>query len=736
MCLFADQMEIVADWYEKPNKLYVETNAFRESKNILENQYWVTIIGKPGDGKSMMAAHLMSQYRHKGFEPVFITSVQDWKNLITGGKPKQFVVIDDMFGTTCLDRVKLKEWEAYLGIMEKLVSKRKGNLLVVSTSRKYIFEDAKTSLAKFELFRNFKLLDLTSDSWKLTIKEKEEIFEKYAVKYKIEDYSRQDVGQLDTPHGYPHCVAMFCTNIFFRKAGLTFFKNPAQCIQKEVHNFRVNDRIKYLVLLLGLKTELKVHAIETLCYEPTETTKHLFKAAGVSVDTALPDICIALDSLTNTYLRKGIDGCFYFTHESLLENVAAVFMSVNPILAIKTVDFRLLFMKRYTGTSVLSFNEHTSDHSVSAHEEVLKQMIRRITTELFQRHVFHVIMCDVWNDQKFVNHWVKYVSTMKADKLVELFCPKTNVFGNLFTTFIQLNKGYVVKTVLDNRILCGKLALLHLLQECLEVGCSENCSSDLVKAIVTHPVASPKKLNGSKLLMEALEKSNFICAKLLIENTVIDQKYVDNFERGYLHRLVRTQVKLKDIDIFETILKALLNLCDDINTKDCLGESPMDFCINNVGKMLTAYKKGSTYFICACLARNDFKPLNKISTYLHSYISQRIQSRSTSDSQTVESIIKDVFIDFPDILEDTFYYPYAAVAFMDHHHVELFEALNLYTFQSLSNEIIMHQRLEHVFILSLIHKSVHMKSSSSWAKFLQRGLERVCFEIVSYLKRI
>ena len=36
-----------------------------------------------------------------------------------------------------------------------------------------------------------------------------------------------------------------------------------------------------------------------------------------------------------------------------------------------------------------------------------------------------------------------------------------------------------------------------------------------------------------------------------------------------------------------------LNLGNDINTKDYLGDAPFGFCINNVDKMLTDDKKGS-----------------------------------------------------------------------------------------------------------------------------------------------
>lgn len=336
----------------------------------------------------------MSQYRNEGFEPLFITSVQDWKTLISCDKVKQFVVIDDMFGNTCLDRMKLNEWVSYLGIMEKIVAERKGNLIVACTSRKYIFEDVKSSLAQIGSFNKITVLDLTSQSLKLTRKEKEKIFEKYAVEYQVDDY-------------YPHCVAMFCTNIFLHKAGLSFFKNPTECIRREIHNFRENDRAKYIVLLIKMlnKNKLNVHAIEQICYDSSEATRKLFNAAGMSLDTCQPDICHALESLNNTYLKQDSDGFYHFTHESILENVAQVFIFTNPILAIEMIDLRFLFVQHEKGENVLKFSDLGEKESVPVREGILQPLVRRMTSELGQGNMFNVILCDVWCDHNFVNKW-------------------------------------------------------------------------------------------------------------------------------------------------------------------------------------------------------------------------------------------------------------------------------------------------------------------------------------------
>ena len=103
--LFSDQMDAIASVDEEKDALYVETRAYEELKTIIEDKYWATILGKPGDGKSATAAHLLLYYqRTKGYQTIYLTSVRQWESLISGNESsKQFVVIDDMFGSISLD---------------------------------------------------------------------------------------------------------------------------------------------------------------------------------------------------------------------------------------------------------------------------------------------------------------------------------------------------------------------------------------------------------------------------------------------------------------------------------------------------------------------------------------------------------------------------------------------------------------------------------------------------------
>ena len=97
--------------FDKKVETYVETNAYRELKTIVEEHHWATLLGKAGDGKSTTAARLLLHYERQGYEPIYISSVRTWESLISS-KPatKQFVMIDDMFGSIAYDEKKAADW--------------------------------------------------------------------------------------------------------------------------------------------------------------------------------------------------------------------------------------------------------------------------------------------------------------------------------------------------------------------------------------------------------------------------------------------------------------------------------------------------------------------------------------------------------------------------------------------------------------------------------------------------
>ena len=455
----------MAETYKQKDHLYVETKAFQELTEIIEDRPWALITGKPGDGKTTMAAHLMLKYTKKGFKPVFVTSPQDWKILVEGGnkskkEQRQFVIIDDMFGSMCVDQQKVSEWVSFIDFMNRVVDTRKGHLVVVCTSRKYIFNDVKTKIDKFSCFSNTSIVDMTSKELELACSEKEDIWKKYTKEYSVESKAPSCIYQnVPSPHGFPHCVELYCSNQYLRNQGVNFFKNPMKYICREIKNFMENDKIKYCILLLILlnNNHLREDVLQQLCFsDPPKDVLKLFKVAGLSVDYAQSELKKALVSLKNTYISEHLDGAYCFSHESIKENVAFMLIQDNQLYAIEELEF-----------SYLVNHTRCQDYKAGSDESVFvlpsfctSALIDRVLKEIFQGNSMPVFKHDIWNDQFLIEKMIKSLLYRLAvdggnpDLIKKIFFLSDqfqHVYSSLIPCLIKCQRDQAVLMILDNR---------------------------------------------------------------------------------------------------------------------------------------------------------------------------------------------------------------------------------------------------------------------------------------------
>ena len=459
----------MADTYKQKDHLYVETKAFKELTEIIEDRHWALIAGKPGDGKTTMAAHLMLKYMKKGFKPAFVNSPQDWKILVEGGnkskkEQRQFVIIDDMFGSMCVDQQKVSKWVSFIDFMTRVVDKRKGHLVVVCTSRKYIFNDVKTKIDKFSCFSHTSIVDMTSKELELTCSEKEHIWKKYTKEYSVESEDPSCIYQnVPSPHGFPHCVELYCSNQFLRNQGVDFFENPMKYICREIKNFLENDKIKYCILLLILlnKNRLREDVLQQLCFsDPPKDVLKLFKVAGLSVDYAQSELKKALVSLKNTYISEHMDGVYCFSHESIKENVAFMLIQDNPLYAIEELEYSYLA-------------DHTRCHGYNAGSDesvfVLPSfcttaLIDRVLKEIFLGNSMSVCKHDIWNDQFLIEKMIKSLLNRlaldedKPDLIKKIFFLPDQFqhdYLGLIPCLIYCGRDQAVLMILDNKKIIG-----------------------------------------------------------------------------------------------------------------------------------------------------------------------------------------------------------------------------------------------------------------------------------------
>ena len=569
-------MEILADWYRSKDHLYVETKAFKELKSVVEEMHWATLLGKPGDGKSSTAAHLLLQYTTRGYEPVFLSSPSDWKMLISASpSSRQIAVVDDMFGQSYLDdNGFVKEWKSSIDNMSKIVKQRNGILLVICTSRRYIFKDIETSLGKFPCFSKHTIVDMTDDQYMLSGDEKVAIFKKFAEAFSIETntWLERDIRNVDPPHGFPHCAELYCSNAFLRQEGIFFFRNPVQCVHREICNFRDNDRVKFLVLLLVLHKgdKLGLGTLDRLAENTTDDDKKFFQTAGVALETAIPDIHRALTGLTNTYLKQNNDGSYSFSHHSLRETVADIYITANPSHAIRALEFQHIVA--FTRTQ-----KETAKGTVSKRSLPFEPLAKRMVTEIKDGHVSTVCDWEVWSDQTFVIKFVKSIENEPLDFLEEMICSKRTATritesNSFLIRLIQRNRYIAAKTFLENKSIGKTLQNSHLWVKCLQEGLQRvvdaspsNPNISMITALVSVRCGeNMQMLDGSKLLSFMLLSSKAEIAIALLDHTHIDPHYSKPYFQ-YFHALANSQI---DLPQFEVLCKKLLQAGVDINQTD------------------------------------------------------------------------------------------------------------------------------------------------------------------------
>ena len=482
----ADQIANVVESYKRKDHLFVETKAFTEVEDIINDRYWALITGKPGDGKSSMAAHLMLKYKEKGFEPVILTNAHDWKKMVKGKSDdnktdNQFVMIDDMFGSMSVDDKKVNEWVSMMEVMQRVIKERTGSLVVVCTSRAHVFYDIKAKFEKFSCFQSASCVDMTQIMHVLSYGEKMRIWLKYTKENNITSSAPQCIyNTVISPHGFPHCVELFCSNLFLRQQGVAFFENPMQFICKEIQNFKENDKIKYCLLLLILfnGNKLEEGVLQQICLsDPPKEVIKIFKAAGLSSDYAQSELKKALGSLRNTYVYEDVDNSYRFSHESIRENVAFMYIKDNPLHAIEEIDINYLV-------------DHTRcyGHKSDRQENIFvlpsfstNALVERMVKEIERGQKALVCQHQAWDDHVFIGKFVDYVlrrfteNKRCADSIHNLLFTRQNpvrmswslsyVEFNLFEMLIYSKHITAVTHILQNK----KIKTLLQLQESIQV---------------------------------------------------------------------------------------------------------------------------------------------------------------------------------------------------------------------------------------------------------------------------
>lgn len=130
------------------------TEAYRKCAHALKEHGFVLLLGEPASGKTMIANLMaLSAADEWDLQTLMLSGPEEFTRLWNPDDPGQFLWVDDAFGATQYDPVRVREWNHLLPKLKTAI--RKG-ARVAFTSRDYIFRAAKGDLktSSFELFED------------------------------------------------------------------------------------------------------------------------------------------------------------------------------------------------------------------------------------------------------------------------------------------------------------------------------------------------------------------------------------------------------------------------------------------------------------------------------------------------------------------------------------------------------------------------------------------------------
>ena len=133
---------------------FVPTESYRKCAHALREYGFVLLLGEPASGKTMITNLLaLSAADEWKLQTLILSGPEDLTRLWNPDDPGQFFWVDDAFGSTQYDPMRVREWNQRLPVLKTAISK---GARAVFTSRDYIFKAAENDLkmSSFELFED------------------------------------------------------------------------------------------------------------------------------------------------------------------------------------------------------------------------------------------------------------------------------------------------------------------------------------------------------------------------------------------------------------------------------------------------------------------------------------------------------------------------------------------------------------------------------------------------------
>ncbi|XP_061168465.1 uncharacterized protein LOC133191202 [Saccostrea echinata] len=381
--------------FKQEDKVFVETCAFQEAEEILENYFRVMLTGRPGDGKSAIAKHIIVKKCRQGFRFVLLNGSTDFDSVKFDEKILLF--FDDIFGVTVFDRSRTEDIQRILWQLDNILMDKCGDVLMIMTSRAHILQEAMKVLKNPDFVSKVTtdLADHLNDREKMQIMRKHFQF----LNLKREESFFEQAIVLSPNHGFPHCVQMFAQSPALRKRGVDFFRSPIEYLMQNLNVMKIAKPLEFAVLVYIALRDGKINRYaRKFPNQDGLRMEFIRKMVGVELDLDLAHLLSCKSEELSLFLSDS-DNSRIFRHPSIQD--AVTFMmgeeSTSDIIDVCSFDF-------------ISARIRTSQYKCQNNEKIISVqrqhfpiIAQRLVEEIKHGNIRDVCFHQAMTDQEFVS---------------------------------------------------------------------------------------------------------------------------------------------------------------------------------------------------------------------------------------------------------------------------------------------------------------------------------------------
>ncbi|XP_071104302.1 serine/threonine-protein phosphatase 6 regulatory ankyrin repeat subunit B-like [Haliotis cracherodii] len=441
----------------------VDTEALQKVTEKLERgATWVTIKGRPGEGKSTIAYMALKDQHRQGRQVYQVVSPEELNEVITSCTDP-VIMLDDIFGDLEFDAAEWAKWRPYLRIIvnvndsdeytkqkprdmstaivkgsegtndEQTQIKRTGpnkdKTIIILVGHDYVLKSSLPDLGRMADYVSNPqyVVEVTSQRDK---SERKKIWHVHAETKHIhlDESTVSLICETDHPHGFPHVCKMFVTAYEHEQTQaevVAFFQSPLTFLKTTMDKF-LQDEIKRSLFMAMIKGDGKISAQE------------------LEEDGIRGYECItAADDLDGSYLKKE-DGTYMFDHPSIYDSVALIISTKQSKFVIENCSLTFIHQRIRLKPNIKSGENLPGETDLVATIPwtCAKYLARRFATEIEKRNLLHVLAHQACCNAEFVKllmDCLKKQGDMSVPAILKL---TDNYSGQSFCELLSSNKSF------------------------------------------------------------------------------------------------------------------------------------------------------------------------------------------------------------------------------------------------------------------------------------------------------